>query len=157
MAYAITAQRIDPLYALGFANRADLRKLSEIDGLSGDMTVFRLVGDKKFLLAVGQDASASCTGFQDGQGWQPTKMAVSLIDVQDLNRIRLVQRQCVAVKNADWIGSDVTQNLDQAHKMLGMHSDGDVNVITVPVYYSKRIGAENDWSWGYRWRPRSAS
>ena len=23
--------------------------------------------------------------------------------------------------------------------MLGMHFDGDVNVITVPVYYSKRI------------------
>ena len=59
--------------------------------------------------------------------------------MQDLAGIRLVQRQCVAVKNADWIGSDVTNNLDQAHKMLGMHSDGEVNVITVPVYYSKRI------------------
>jgi hypothetical protein len=151
VAYAITAERIDPLYALGFENRADLRKLSEIDGLSGDMTVFRLVGDKKFLLAVGQDASDTCTGFQDGQGWQPTKIAVSLIDVQNLASIRLVQRQCVAVKNAEWIGSDVTRNLDQAHKMLGMHSDGTVNVITVPVYYNKRIGSENDWWSGYRW------
>ena len=65
VAYAITAQRIDPLYALGFANRADLQMLSEIDGLSGDMSVFRLVGDKKFLLAVGQDNSDTCTGFQD--------------------------------------------------------------------------------------------
>jgi hypothetical protein len=151
VAYAITAERIDPLYALGFENRADLKILSAIDGLSGDMTVFRLVGDKKFLLAVGQDASETCTGFQDGQGWQPTKIAVSLIDVQDLASIRLVQRQCVAVKNADWIGSDVTRNLDQAHKMLGMHSDGTINVITVPVYYSKRIGSENDWWSGYRW------
>ena len=31
--------------------------------------------------------------------------AVSLIDVQQLNNIKLVQRQCVAVKNAEWIGS----------------------------------------------------
>jgi hypothetical protein len=151
VAYAITAQRIDPMYALGFENRADLKKLSEIDGLSGDMSVFRLVGDKKFLLAVGTDASDSCTGFQDGMGWQPTKIAVSLIDVRDLAHIGLVQRKCVAVKNADWIGSDVTRNLDQAHKMLGMHSDGTVNVITVPVYYTKRVGAENDWWYGYRW------
>jgi hypothetical protein len=150
VAYAITAQRIDPMYALGFADRTDLRKLSEIDGLSGEMSVFRLVGDKKFLLAVGQDASLSCTGFQDTQGWQPTKIAVSLIDVQDLTKIRLVQRQCVAVKNADWIGSDVTGNLDQAHKLLGMHSDGDVNVITVPVYYSRRLGSSSDWWSGYR-------
>jgi hypothetical protein len=148
--YAITAQRIDPLYALSFANRQDLRKLSEIDGLSGDMSVFRLVGDRKFLLAVGQDASDSCTGFQDGQGWRPTRIAVSLIDVQDVSRIRLVQRQCVAVKNADWIGSDVTNNLDQAHKMLGMHFDGEVNVITVPIYYSQRIGSDSDWWWGNR-------
>ena len=39
VAYAITAQRIDPLYALSFANRdATCSVLSEIDGLSGDMT-----------------------------------------------------------------------------------------------------------------------
>ncbi len=151
VAYAITAEQIDPMYALGFADRTDLKKLSEIDGLSGDMSVFRLVGDKKYLLAVGQDASVACTGFQDSEGWRATRIAVSLIDVQNLNDIRLVQRQCVAVKNADWIGSDVSNNLDQAHKMLGMHFDGQVNVITVPVYYSRRIGQESDWSWGHRW------
>jgi Beta propeller domain/LVIVD repeat len=151
VAYAITAQRIDPLYALGFENRADLKKLSEIDGLSGDMSVFRLVGDKKFLLAVGQDTSDTCTGFMNGTGgWRASKIAVSLIDVQNLAGIKLVQRQCVAIKNADWIGSGVQSNLDQAHKMLGMHFDGDVNVLTVPVYYSKRIENPNDW-WWYRW------
>ena len=148
--YAITAQRIDPLYAISFADRQNLRVLSEIDGLSGEMSVFRLVGGNNFLLAVGQDASVSCTGFQDTDGWRATKMAVSLIDVRDLNQIRLVQRQCVAVKNADWIGSDITGNLDQAHKLLGMHFDGQVNVITVPVYYSKRIGTDQDW-WWHQW------
>jgi hypothetical protein len=150
VAYAITAQRIDPLYALSFANRSDLRVLSEIDGLSGDMSVFRLVGDKKFLLAVGQDQSSTCTGFQTG-GFSPTKIAVSLIDVQNLNSIRLVQRQCVAVKNAEWIGSGVQNNLDQAHKLLGQHFDGQINVLTVPVYYTKRIDnpTNGDW-WWYR-------
>jgi hypothetical protein len=151
VAYAITAQRIDPMYALSIANRRDLRVLSEIDGLSGEMSVFRLVGGKKFLLGVGTDNSGTCTGFQgSGTGFTPTKMAVSLIDVQDLTKIRLVQRRCVAIKGADWVGSGVSNNLDQAHKMLGMHADGDLNVITVPVHYSKRVDNVNDW-WWYRW------
>ena len=71
--------------------------------------------------------------------------------MQDLASIRLVQRQCVAVKNAEWIGSDVTNNLDQAHKMLGMHADGALNVITVPVHYTKRVNSNDDW-WWYQWQ-----
>ena len=154
VAYAITAQQIDPLFALDISNPRDLRVLSEIDGLSGDMTVFRLVGDQQFLLGVGRDNSDACAGFQDTtQGWRSAKVAVSLIDVKDLSKIRLVQRQCVAVKNADWIGSDVNNDMDQAHKMLGMHADGTLNVLTVPVYYSKRVenpGNPNAW-WWYSW------
>jgi hypothetical protein len=151
VAYAITAQQIDPLYALDISNPRDLRVLSEINGLSGDMTVFRLVGDKQFLLGVGRDTSDACTGFQDTtQGWRSAKVAVSLIDVKDLSKIRLVQRQCVAVKNADWIGSDVNNDMDQAHKMLGMHADGSLNVLTIPVYYSKKVENQTDW-WWYSW------
>ncbi len=149
--YAITAQRIDPLYAISFANPRNLRVASEIDGLSGEMSVFRLVGDKKFLLAVGQDNSTTCAGLQGNEGLSPTKIAVSLIDVQDLAAIKLVQRQCVAVKNAEWIGSGVTSNLDQAHKMLGMHADGSLNVITVPIHYTKRMDSAGDW-WWYQWQ-----
>ncbi len=149
VAYAITAERIDPMYALGFADRADLKKLSEIDGLSGDMSVFRLVGNRQFLLAVGQDNSETCQGLQVG-GRTATRMAVSVIDVRDLAAIRLVQRKCVAIEGAEWVGSGVNNNLDQAHKMLGMHADGDLNVLSVPVYYSKRLdGSGNQW-WWYR-------
>ena len=90
-------------------------------------------------------------------GWRSAKMAVSVIDVQDLANIRLVQRQCVAVKNADWVGSDVTQNLDQAHKMLGMHADGTLNVLTVPVYYSSASSRPGRVAGGgTARRPRSA-
>jgi hypothetical protein len=149
VAYAITAQQIDPLYAIDISNARALRVLSEIDGLSGDMTVFRLVGDKKFLLGIGRDTSTACTGFQDTMGWRSAKIAVSIIDVQDLSKIRLVQRQCVAVK-ADWVSSGVTDNMDQAHKMLGMHADGALNVLTVPVSYSRRLEEQRDW-WYYRW------
>ncbi len=152
--YAITARQIDPLYALGFADPRNLKVLSAIDGLSGDMNVFRLVGDNKFLIGIGQDTSATCTGFVGQESWQNTKVAVSVIDVRDLSRIRLVQRQCVAVKNAAFIGSEINQNLDQAHKMIGMHSDGQVNAITVPVYYYKKAGRNSndndDWGW-YRY------
>jgi len=75
-----------------------------------------------------------------------TSVAVSIIDVQDLANIRLVQRKCVAVKNSEWVSSELNWNLDQAHKMIGMHSDGKVNVITVPVYYYTKSGA-SDWGW----------
>ena len=138
--YAITAQRIDPLYAISFADRAEP---------AGALRDRRAVGrDERVPPGGGQEVPAGgrarttarpAPGSRTPSGWQPTKIAVSLIDVQDLAGIRLVQRQCVAVKNAEWIGSDITNNLDQAHKMLGMHSDGDLNVITVPVHYTKRI------------------
>jgi hypothetical protein len=142
VAYAITAERIDPLYAISIADPANLKVLSAIDGLSGDVSVFRLIGGSKFLLAVGRDNSVSCTGFDATRSGN--NIAVSIIDVQDLARIRLVQRQCVQVQDADWVSSAVTWNLDQAHKMLGMQSDGTVNVITVPISYWKRSQA-NEW------------
>jgi hypothetical protein len=147
VAYAITAQQIDPLYAISIADPRNLRILSEIDGLSGDISVFRLIGDKKFLLAVGRDNSQTCTGFDDRSPntWGMNNIAVSIIDVQNLADIRLVQRQCVQVQNAGWVSSQVTWNLDQAHKMLGMHSDGEINVITVPVSYWKRNETRDWW------------
>ena len=143
-AYAITAQNVDPLYAISFADPTNLSITSEVDGLSGDMNVFRFIGDKKFLVAIGRDNSSACTGYGSATtGWS-TNVAVSIIDVQDLSKIRLVQRKCVAVKNASWVSSELNWNLDQAHKMIGMHSDGKANVITVPVYYYKK-NSSGDW------------
>jgi hypothetical protein len=146
--YAVTAQSVDPLYALGFADRTNLTVLSAVDGLSGNMDVFRLIGDNNnFLLGIGQDTSSTCTGFQNTSGPRSTNIAVSIIDVRDLTKIRLVQRQCVAVKNAEWVGSDITWNLDQAHKMIGMYSDSQANVVTVPVYYWTKSDPNDDWWW----------
>jgi hypothetical protein len=148
VAFAITARRVDPLYAISYQDPAQLKILSEVDGLSGDMNVFRFIADKKFLIGIGRDNSDTCKGFgSPTTGWS-TKVAVSLIDVQDLNKIRLVQRECVAVKNASWVSSELNWNLDQAHKMIGMHSDGKVNVITVPVYYYKK-STDGWWYYGY--------
>jgi hypothetical protein len=146
VAFAITARNVDPLYAISYADPNNLAILSEVDGLSGDMNVFRFIEDKKFLIAIGRDNSDTCTGFgSPTTGWS-TNVAVSVIDVQDLSKIGLVQRQCVAVNNASWVSSELNWNLDQAHKMIGMHSDGQVNVITVPVYYRKKTN-ESGWWW----------
>jgi hypothetical protein len=148
VAYAVTSQRIDPLYALSFADPKNLKILSAVDGLSGSMSVFRLIGDNNnFLLAIGQDNSSTCTGLQDPNGPQPTNIAVSIVDVRDLTKIRLVQRQCVAVQNAEWVGSEITWNLDQAHKLIGMYSDSQANVVTVPVYYWTKSDPNDDWWW----------
>lgn len=146
VAYAITAVQVDPLYVIDLSDRANLKIASAIDGLSGDMNVFRLVGNNQFLMGIGRDNSVACQGFQDTSGWQATNVAVSLIDVRDLGAIRLVQRRCVAIDNAAWVGSDVNWNLDQAHKLIGMHSDAEANVVSVPVYYHKK-SQENDWWW----------
>jgi len=51
---------------------------------------------------------------------------------------RLVQRQCVIIDNAYWVGSQINWNRDQAHKLLGMHFDGVTHVIAVPVYYNAK-------------------
>jgi hypothetical protein len=146
--YAVTAKQVDPLYALGFADRTKLTILSAVDGLSGSMSVFRLIGDNNnFLLAIGQDNSSTCAGALDPNGPQPTNIAASIIDVRDLTKVRLVQRQCVAVQNAQWVGSQITWNLDQAHKMIGMYSDSQANVVTVPVYYWTKSDPNDDWWW----------
>lgn len=148
--FAITARAMDPLYAISFADLNNLKIESAIDGLSGDISVFRFIGaDNKFLLAVGQDTSSECTGF--GTGWSSTKMAVSVIDVEDLQDIRLVQRRCVAVDgNSSWQGSQITWDQDQAHKLLGMYSDATVNLITVPIsYYQEWRGGNSSWDWWY--------
>jgi hypothetical protein len=146
--YAVTARNMDPLYALSFADPKNLKILSAVDGLSGNMDVFRLIGDNSnFLLGIGQDTSSTCTGFQDPSGPRSTNIAVSIIDVRDLTKVRLVQRQCVAVQNAEWVGSDIAWNLDQAHKMIGMYSDSQANVVTVPVYFWTKSDPNDDWWW----------
>jgi hypothetical protein len=146
--YAVTSQAVDPLYALSFADPKNPKVLSAVNGLSGSMDVFQLIGDNNtFLLGIGQDTSSTCTGLQGNSGNEPTNIAVSIIDVRDLTKIRLVQRQCVAVQNAEWVGSDITWNLDQAHKMIGMYSDSQANVVTVPVYYWTKSDPNDDWWW----------
>jgi hypothetical protein len=145
--YGITARRVDPLYAISIADRKAPKVLSAVDGLSGDMSVFRLIADRQFLIAVGTDTSTTCTGFDTVTGRQGSQIAVSIIDVRDLAKVRLVQRQCVSVQGSVWgTGSALTGNLDQAHKMIGMYSDALANVITVPVYYYAKT-ENSDWWW----------
>ena len=150
VAYAITAQRIDPLYALSYADPKNLKILSAVDGLSGDMSVFRLIQDRNFLIAVGTDTSSTCTGFDTTRG-QGSQIAVSIIDVRELTKVRLVQRDCVRVAGAQWgTASAITSDLDQAHKMIGMFSDAQANVVTVPVYYYAKSPATDWWYYSYQ-------
>jgi hypothetical protein len=145
VAYAITAVQTDPLYAISFKNPEKLEILSEVDGLSGDINVFRKIGGGDFLIAVGRDNSSACTGF--GSDRVGTKMAVSIIDVRDLKKVRLVQRKCVAIEGGKWSSSGINWNLDQAHKMLGMYSKGNTNIITLPVSYYVQSNRGNRWYW----------
>jgi len=157
VAFAITAQSMDPMYSLSFADRNNLAILSAIDGLSGDMDLFRPVENGQYLLAVGRDTGTACAGYVGGAtadgGVSPSwssQIAVSLIDVRDLGKIRLVQRKCLDIANSGWVSSSVTWNLDQAHKMIGLESDGTTSVLTVPVSYSVQDTSDSDWYW-YRY------
>ncbi len=155
VAFAITAQNTDPMYAISFADRSNLQILSAIDGLSGDMDLFRPVQGGEYLLAVGRDTGAACksyvpTGDSGKTETWNNQIAVSLIDVRNLANIRLVQRKCLDIANAGWVSSSVTWNLDQAHKLIGLQSDGNTNVLTVPVSYGVQSDSEDGWYW-YRW------
>ncbi len=145
--YAITARQMDPLYAIDIKDPSKLKVLSAVDGLSGDINLFRFIKDRKFLLAIGRDNSGSCSGF--GTDRVGTKLAVSIIDVQDVSKVRLVQRKCISVEGAKWSRSAVNFNLDQAHKMIGMYSDSDgTNLLTVPVsYYVRNKDNRFRWWW----------
>jgi hypothetical protein len=152
--FAITARAMDPMYAISFADRNNLTILSAIDGLSGDMDLFRPVEDGQYLLAVGRDTGAACAGYVGGKdGGDPStwssQISVSLIDVRDLSKIRMVQRKCLDVANSGWVSSQVTWNLDQAHKLIGLQSDGATSVLTVPISYSVQ-DTTNAWDW-YRY------
>jgi hypothetical protein len=164
VAFAITARQMDPMYAISFADRTKLAILSAIDGLSGDMDLFRPVEGGQYLLAVGRDTGGACAGYVPGMGGsggkgsdpgEPTtwnnQVSVSLIDVRDLSKIRLVQRKCLDIANAGWVSSQVTWNLDQAHKMIGLESDGSTNVLTVPVSYSVQDASAGDGWYYYRY------
>ncbi len=146
IAYAITAQAMDPLYAIDITDPKNLKIRSEIDGLSGDINLFRFIKDRKFLLAIGRDNSSSCTGF--GTDRVGTNLAVSIIDVRNVDKIRFVQRKCIAVEGAKWANSEINWNLDQAHKMIGMYSDSTTNLLTVPVsYYVRNENDQFRWWW----------
>ena len=157
VAFAITAQSMDPMYSMSFADRNRLTILSAIDGLSGDMDLFRPVENGQYLLAVGRDTGSACASYVSGPdagsdagtvSWS-NQISVSLIDVRDLSKIRLVQRKCLDIANSGWVSSEVTWNLDQAHKMIGLESDGTTSVLTVPVSYSVQDNT-NSWYW-YRY------
>lgn len=145
--YAITAQRVDPLYAISYTNPSQMKVLSSVDGLSGDMSLFRFIGpSRNFLLAIGTDNSNECEGFDSPATGFTSKVQASIIDVQDASKIRLAQRKCITVNDAQWMGSEVNWNLDQAHKMIGLSEEGAVNLVTVPVYYTKKIaGTGGAW------------
>ena len=93
-------------------------------------SVLKKVGDKA--------SNTKGTDWVQGRGWDqndwPEKKFPAAADLD-----RVSQGHPVFLERIDghaaWVNSAVTWNLDQAHKMLGMLSDGQVNVITVPVSY----------------------
>ena len=149
VAYAVTSKRVDPFFAISFADPAAPKVLSSIDGLAGSMSVFRFVdADKKFILGIGSDPSTECNGTQNN--WWGTGVSVSLFDVHDPSAVRLVQRACVDIKDAQWVSSDVNFDLDQGHKMIGDANINGVNVVTVPVGYYSRTNEESWWWYDYK-------
>jgi hypothetical protein len=153
VAFAITARerRVDPLYAISIVDPGKMKLLSEVDGLSGNINLFRFVGGNEFLVGIGRDDTTTCTGYTNASSGTATNVAVSVIDARKLDQIRLVQRRCVTVaSDALRVDSQVNLDRDQAHKMVGLHAVGGANIITVPVhYYSK--GSPSSASHGGRW------
>jgi len=144
--FAITSRTMDPLYAIDLSDPKNLTKLSEVDGLNGHISVFRPIEGGDFLMAVGTDNSGSCSGF-DNETWFDSRVAVSIVDVRDLSKLVLVDRECLYIKGGQGSYSAVTWNYDQAHKMLGIHDTAELNLITVPA--STWIEGDEDSNYPY--------
>ena len=127
---------LDPLYAIGYENPKKLTILSEVDELNGDINLFRPLEGGKFLIAVGRDTSDSCTGFD--KGTQALRTSVNLIDARNLKKLRLIQRKCVQVGNSKLITSQIEFHRDQAHKMIGLHLEKGLSMISVPVLFQEK-------------------
>jgi len=113
VAYAVTSQRIDPLYALSFADPKNLK-----DSIGGERPVRqheRVPPDRdnnNFLLAIGQDNSSTCAACRIRTApSRPTSRPASstFATYQD----SLVQRQCVQCRTPSG-GLANHLNLDQA-------------------------------------------
>ncbi len=126
----------DPLYALSYKNPDKLESLGNIDELSGDINLFRLIEGGQYLLAVGRDNSSACTGFNKDTGIY-SRTAVSIVDARNLSKLRLVQRRCVSINpSIAVVSSNVNWDRDQAHKYIGMYESSSLNLVAVPVRYN---------------------
>lgn len=127
----------DPLYTISLAKPESLGILGDLDDLNGDMNLFRPIQGGDYLIAVGRDTSANCTGFEASTG-RYSRTSVSLVDVRDLKKPRLVQRRCIGVQlGAAIVSSEVNWDLDQAHKQIGLYTEGDTHLISVPVQFER--------------------
>jgi hypothetical protein len=138
VAYAASGNPGHPLFAFSLTDPADLKLLSETPGLSGELSLFRLVDNGRFLLAVGREPPERCGGQPAGpmMGERP---AVTLIDVRDPAAVALVQRRCLDNVAADWLGSALVSDLRQAHWFAEEQVDSDLNLVTLPIPAYRRV------------------
>lgn len=127
---------VDPLYAISFSDPDDTRVLSEIDGLSGDIHLFRPIENGQYLLAVGRDTSSQCSGF-DASTMSYSRASVSLFDVRNPKKLRLVQRKCVVTHpDIKVVTSKVNWDRDQAHKQIALLEQGNTRLLALPVNFT---------------------
>jgi hypothetical protein len=116
--------------------------------------VLRSVGDGGFLLATGLEYNDDCGSAPLGESLK--RVAISLIDVRDLGRMRVVQRRCVVAPEATTaLAAPFDPNeRDQVHKLLGGLTDGSLHLLTVPLAFSVREGLPAWWPswWWERWQ-----
>jgi hypothetical protein len=129
------------------------QSLAADEGLGGT-AVLRPVGEGGFLLATGLEYNDACGPAAVGGALK--RVVISLIDVRDLGRMRMVQRRCDAAQDATGVGALVDPNeLHQVHKLLGGLTDGPLDLLTVPLAYSVREDNLPAWWpnwWWERWQ-----
>jgi hypothetical protein len=125
----------DSFYALDLSKPDALRVMFQGDGQFGDLSAI-LLRDNHLLLGVGGDNGGSCgQGSGPGQAQQSGGLAITLIDAGDPTRIRLVQRQCGAVRKTD-VPSMSPSNSDHLRKRLATQLEGTLNILALPLSYT---------------------
>ena len=83
-----------------------------------------------------------------------TQIALTVLDVRDPGTPRLAQRLCLSVPGADRAGTrlDNAWALGEVHKLLGMFSEGNLNILSIPIWFAQRQEvAEPPAQFFYRW------
>lgn len=132
-AYAVTFERIDPLYIIDVTDPENLVELGSIDNITGFTNYFEPLndGDLNFFLGIGQEA--------DNSG-QVIGLQISVFNFTDESNPFLVDRAVLSQEPTQYSGSDALWNFES------IRYNSQIGILSIPVYIRDWQNPENNFN-----------